>query len=488
MSKTQAKQSNELKQEQKNLSKKWWTILGIGIGIFILALDVYIVNLALPVMVESLHTSFATIQWIILSYLLAIAIFVLTVSKLGDIWSKKQLYILGLTIFTISSLFCGIAPNVWFLIAFRGLQGLGAAFLSALGTAMIVEAFPAAERGLGLGIRSGIYGLGITLGPTVGGILISLGGWPLIFLVNVPIGIVAILIVARFVPDSVISGNPESFDIIGTLILTLTLTSFTLGLTLLQNGSSNLAIDILIFSAISLVGFLWLESRIASPLIDLRIFGSLEFSLGLTLRFLANFAIAGVIFILPFFLAFIEHYSTKKSGLLMAVPSILIAITAPVSGILSDRIGSRIISLIGLVFMAIGCFFISRFDTELTIVHYILGIIPYGVGVAMFQSPNNSSIMGAAPKNQLGLASGLLSFSRILGQTMGVPMVGALFFFTTSVKAHLAPNIDITNAPVEALLFATHTTFLVIGVFLIVSTMFASLFWWIENKKVALPY
>jgi len=223
-------------------------------------------------MVESLHTSFATSQWIVLSYLLAIAIFVILVSKLGDIWNKKRLYIIGLTIFTLSSLLCGMAPNVWFLIAFRGLQGIGAAFLSGLGTAMIVEAFPAAERGLGLGIRAGIYGMGITLGPMVGGLLMSVGGWPLIFWVNVPIGIFAILIVACFVPNSAISGNPENFDIIGTLILTIVLTSFILGITLLQKGNSHIAINMLGFSVVSLIGFLWFESRIAAPMIDLKYF------------------------------------------------------------------------------------------------------------------------------------------------------------------------------------------------------------------------
>jgi EmrB/QacA subfamily drug resistance transporter len=483
MSTTQVKQSNELRQENQKSSAKWWTILGIGIGIFILALDVYIVNLALPVMVESLHTSFATIQWIVLSYLLGIGIFVLTVSKLGDMWSKKRLYVIGLIIFTLSSFFCGIAPNVGFLIFFRGCQGLGAAFLSGLGTAIIVEAFPPEERGLGLGIRSGIYGLGITLGPTIGGVLIGLGGWPLIFLVNLPIGIIGILIVARFVPDLGTRGTKQDFDFMGTVLLTIGLTCFILAITLLQEGSFNNAVVLLIVSVLGFGGFLWLESKVKTPIIDFKIFRSFEFSLGLILRFVANFVIAGVIFILPFVLALIEHYPTGKAGILMAIPSVFIVVTAPISGILSDRFGTRIISLIGLVLMAIGCLLISNFDPKLTLLQYVLAIIPYGVGVAMFQSPNNSSIMGSAPKEQLGIASGLLSFSRIVGQTMGVPMVGALFLLLTTGNNPIALNINLVDAPIEALVFASHTTFLVIGVLLIVSTMLATLFWWMENQK-----
>ncbi|AFZ22675.1 drug resistance transporter, EmrB/QacA subfamily [Cylindrospermum stagnale PCC 7417] len=483
MSTTQEEQSNKLKQETKSV-EKWGATLGISIGVFIFALDVYIVNLGLPIMVESLHTSFATIQWVVLSYLLAIAIFVLSAAKLGDMWSKKQLYIIGMIVFTISSLLCGLAPNVGFLIAFRALQGLGAAFLSGLGTAMIVEVFPPEERGLGLGIRAGVFGLGITLGPTVGGLLISLGGWPLIFFVNVPIGIVGSLIVARLVPPSVVTGSKQGFDVIGTLILTITLTCFTLAITLLQNGSSShTVLALFVISAISLACFLLVESRLLEPMLDLTIFRSLEFSLGLTLRFLGNFVMAGVIFMLPFFLELVKHYPTKQVGLLLAVPPVLIVLTAPIAGILADRFGALAISLIGLILMAVGCLLLSTFDTELTIRNYILAIIPYGLGVGMFQSPNNSAIMGASPKGQLGLASGLLSLSRILGQTAGVPLVGALFSFVAIASAKLAPNIDVTNAPIEAIVLGTQTTFRIVAALLIASIILTGLLWLLEHKK-----
>jgi EmrB/QacA subfamily drug resistance transporter len=477
-------QISQLKQKTQTPGK-WWATIGVGIGVFIFALDVYIINLALPIMVESLHTSFATIQWVVLSYLLAIAISVLSAAKLGDMWSKKQLYIIGLIVFTFSSLLCGLAPNVEFLIAFRALQGIGAAFISGLGTAMIVEVFPKEERGLGLGIRAGVFGLGIMLGPTVGGLLISLGDWPLIFLINVPIGIIACLIVAYLVPPSIVGGTKQSFDIIGTLILTLTLTCFTLGITLLQSEGfgSNTALSLLIVSIISFAAFLVVEARLSQPMLDLKIFQSLEFSLGLGLRFLGNFVMAGVIFMLPFFLKLVKQYPTEEAGLLLAVPPIIIVLTAPIAGIFSDRYGARIISLIGLVLMAIGCLIVSTFDTELTLSNYIIGIIPYGLGVGMFQSPNNSAIMGAAPPNRLGIASGLLSLSRILGQTAGVPIVGAIFSFVTIANANLAMNIDVTNAPVEALVFGTQITFRVVAVLLLISTMLAVFLWWLENKN-----
>jgi EmrB/QacA subfamily drug resistance transporter len=484
----QQEKANPPRQEPK-VRVKWWAMLGISMGVFLFALDVYIVNLALPIMVESLHTNFATIQWVVLSYLLAIAAFVLSAAKLGDMFSKKRLYLIGLSVFTLSSLLCGLAPSIGFLIAFRFLQGLGAAFLSGLGTAMIVEIFPREQRGLGLGIRAGVFGLGIMLGPTVGGLLVSLGGWPLIFWANVPIGLVALVMVARLVPPSTSSGIPQRFDTIGTLILTIALTSFTLSMTLFQSQGfdSQAALALLMISAIGLVGFLVVEARLLEPMLDLRMFRSLEFSLGLVLRFVGNFVMAGTIFILPFFLELVKHYSADRAGLLLAVPPVIIVLTAPVAGILADHFGTRIVSFLGLISIALGCFFISTFDAQLTLPNYIAGVAPYALGVGLFQSPNNSAIMGAAPQNRLGIASGLLSLSRILGQAAGVPLVGALFSFVTIASAHLALNLDVTQAPTEALVLGMQTTFRVIATLTITSTLLAAAVWW-QPRPVSRVY
>lgn len=478
---------SQIQEQKSNLSPippkasvKWLAMLGISMGVFLFALDVYIVNLALPVMVESLHTDFATIQWVVLSYLLAIAIFVLSAAKLGDMFNKKRLYLIGLSVFTLSSWLCAIAPNIGFLIAFRFVQGLGAAFLSGLGTAMIVEIFPPQQRGLGLGIRAGVYGLGVMLGPTIGGLLVSLGGWSSIFWINVPIGLLAMVMVGLLVPPSASSGSPQRFDAIGTLILTVVLTSFTLSMTFFQRQGfdSAGALALLVVAVVGLVGFLAIEARLSEPLLDLGMFFSLEFSLGLVLRFVGNFVMAGAIFILPFYLEIVKHYSAERAGLLLAIPPVIIVLTAPVAGILADRFGTRIVSLAGLMSIALGCLLMGSFDADITIPHYIAGVAPYALGVGLFQSPNNSAIMGAAPQSRLGIASGLLSLSRILGQAVGVPLVGALLSCITLASAHLALNIDVTQAPTEALVLGMQTAFYVIAALTIASTAIAALVWW----------
>ena len=196
--------------------------------------------------------------------------------------------------------------------------------------------------------------------------------------------------------------------------------------------------------------------------------------------------IAGAIFILPFFFKLVTQYPTNKAGFLLAIPPIVIVLSAPIAGMLSDRFGPRIISLIGLVLMAIGCCLISTFNAELTIVNYMIAIIPYGLGIGMFQSPNNSAIMGAAPQDSLGIASGLLSLSRILGQTISVPLVGAIFSFVTLNNSQLTTNIDVTNAPIASLVIGTQITFRFITILLVISIVFAIYLWWLEQKRVSM--
>jgi EmrB/QacA subfamily drug resistance transporter len=358
----------------KSPQTKWWAMLGIGLGVLMFTIDTSIVNIALPSLVEIFNTSFATIQWVVLSYLLVVTALVLGAARLGDIVGKKKLYLAGLVVFTFSSLLCGLAPTVGWLIAFRALQGIGAVTISGLGAAIITEVFPASQRGQALGIIGAIVSLGIALGPSIGGFLISLSGWESIFFVNVPIGIFATFVVMRSIPNDSNQNKRQRFDWLGTVLITGILIAFALGMTQGQERGFNdlSSFGLLLVTAVGLVLFLALEARINQPMLDLRLFSHAPFSLSLLAAFLVFIAIAGTIFVIPFFLELVLHYPTRHVGLLLAVAPILGGIVAPFSGKLSDRWGTRRVSLIGLVLMIAGCLTISTFNSQISDLDYIL--------------------------------------------------------------------------------------------------------------------
>lgn len=437
---------------------KWWAMLGVGLGVLMFTVDTSIVNIALPTLVKEFQTTFATIQWVVLSYLLVVTALVLGAARLGDIFGKKKLYLGGLILFTIASLLCGLSANVGWLIAFRALQGVGAVTISGLGAAIITEVFPASERGRALGIIGAVVSLGIASGPSIGGILIGLSDWRSIFFVNVPIGILATLVVMRNVSNDTKSGKGQTFDLLGTILITAILVTFGLGMTYGQDWGF-LDYRVVGLLAIALVGsilFLWLESRIAQPMLDLEVFRNQQFSLGLLTGFVVFATVGGTIFVIPFFLELVLGYSTERAGLLLAVSPIIGGIVSPLSGNLSDRWGTQIVSLIGLIFMILGCLAIATFNSQMTDLDYIWRVAPFGMGLGIFQSPNNSAILGAVNPQRLGIASGLLSLSRTLGQTTGVPLIGTFFAFFTF--KHGGGN-SVTQAVPEALVAGFQGTF-----------------------------
>lgn len=263
----------------------------------------------------------------------------------------------------------------------------------------------------------------------------------------------------------------------------VTLTCFALGMTHGHNQGfgSGTTLSLLAIAAISLLCFLAVEARLKQPMLDLRIFRNIQFSLSLLMGLLVFIVITGVILILPFFLELVLHYSTQQVGLLLAVSPVLGGIIAPVSGTLSDRFGPRIISLTGLVLMVCGCLLLSTVDAQLTELGYILRVAPFGLGLGMFQSPNNSAIMGGVPRERLGIASGLLSLSRTLGQTTGVPLLGSVFAALTITSANLAPQVDVTAAPVAALVYGVQGTFRVAALILGVAAILTAVVWRIER-------
>ena len=458
-------------------------MFGVGMGVFMATLDASIVNISLPTLVKDLNTDFATIEWVVLSYTLVLTSLILGAARLGDMYDKKKLYLAGLALFTLSSLLCGLAPNVYWLIGFRALQGLGAAMAQALGTAIITEVFPVSERGRALGIIGTTVSTGIAIGPPLGGLLIGLFGWQSIFLVNLPVSILALFVVSRFVPSS--STRPgQRFDGAGAVVLFFTLACYALGMTIGQyEGFSSAATRMLLLSALAgLALFLFLERRVAQPMVDLSLFRNILFSLNLVMGFLV-FVVMGGMFIMPFFLQLVKGFSTQQVGLLLMVNPITMGLIAPIAGTLSDRFGSRGISLIGLVMIIIGCLTVSTLNPSITAGGFILRMLPFAIGLGMFQSPNNSAIMGAAPRDRLGVSSGLLALSRTLGTTTGLPMMGAVFTSLVVASANLGPAVDITTAPANALVYGINGTYRLAAFFVLGAVVLATMALLIDSRR-----
>lgn len=461
-------------------------MLAIGLGVFMGTLDMSIVNISLPTLVEQLHTKFATVQWVVLGYVLVITSTMLGAARLGDMYKRKKLYNGGLVVFTLGSLLCGLSPNVGWLITFRVLQGCGAVITQALGTAIIVEAFPPYERGRALGMIGSIVSVGISLGPAIGGLIIGLVGWRWVFLINVPIGIIALLAALRFLLTTPPHQVNQSFDGTGALILLISLACFALSMTMGQNQGfrNSLVQGLFITSVVGMILFLVVEKKVKHPMVDLSLFRNIPFSLSLMMGFFAFVTLSGV-FLMPFFLQLVKHYPPQQMGIMMMLTPVTMGLIAPVSGMLSDRFGTRGISMIGLLFIAGGCLSISTLTSDVGVLGYLLRVFPLGIGLGLFQSPNNSAIMGAAPPERLGVASGLLALSRNLGQTTGIPIMGAIFTATLLASAKMSTLTDITTAPTHALVSGVTSAYRIGAVLIFTSTFLTMMALWIDKKRKA---
>jgi EmrB/QacA subfamily drug resistance transporter len=437
---------------QASEDRRKWAVLGaVGMGIFLSTIDGSIVNVALPTLVRSLNTNFAVVQWVVLAYLLTLATLILSMGRLGDMIGKKPVYLTGFVIFTLGSVLCGLSPSITWLIGFRVFQAIGASMLMALGVAIVTEAFPASERGRALGVTGSLVSIGIVVGPTLGGLLIDSFSWRWIFYVNLPVGIIGTLMVARFVP-SIASVEEERFDFPGAATLFMSLISFLVGLTAGQQiGFTKLPIlGLLGFSVVLLGVFIRIEQKAPHPMIDLALFRNRLFRINLITGSITFVSIAGTILLVPFFLEGVLGYRPSEVGLLMAAIPLAMGVIAPISGSLSDRLGARPITVVGLATLVIGYVAVGSLDSGTTVPGYLLRFLPIGLGMGIFQSPNNSAIMGEAPDHRLGVASGLLSITRILGQITGIAVMGALW--ATRTLAHAGGNLagEATSATVEA--------------------------------------
>ncbi len=441
-------------------SSRWFVLAGVGLGALMGSLDSTIVNISLPTLEKYFSTNLATIEWVILAYGLVMTALTLGAARLGDMLDKKKLYLGGLALFTGGSLLCALSPSIYMLIGSRVIQGLGAALTSALGFAIITQTFPENERGKAFGFMGSMIAIGIASGPPVGGMIIGAFSWHWVFLVNVPIGLISLIFIIRFVPTLPPPRAGQRFDLPGAAIMFLTLGCYALAMTLgqIRGFGDSLVLSLMAAALASLVAFVLVERRISQPMIDFSLFRNFLFNLNLVMGLLVSTVLSGL-FILPYYLELVKHYPTFVVGVLMMVDPLGMAVMAPIAGALSDRFGSRIVSILGLSVVCLGCLTLSMLNVGTDQVGFILHMMPIGIGMGLFMSPNNSAIMGAVPRERLGITSGLLTLTRLLGNSTGLPLMGALFSGYALAAANLPTGVDVTSAPPAAVVAGTQSAF-----------------------------
>ena len=470
-------------------SRKWIVLATVGMGTFLSTIDGTIVTVALPTLATELHTDFPTVQWVTLAYLLTVTVLLLSMGRLGDMLGKKRPYLAGMVLFGVGSAACGLSSSIEALIGFRVLQAVGAAMIQALGTAIITEAFPPTERGRALGFGGLLVSAGLLTGPVLGGLLIGSVGWHAIFFVNVPIALVGVFMVRTFVPGGG-GRRGQRFDVAGAVLLGLSLTALMIALTFGQNWgwADNRTLALFAAAAIVFAVLVVVELRIPQPMVDLTLFLNPQFAISLILAVTVFVRVASQI-IIPFFLEHGLAMDPGMTGIMLAVWPVGIALVAPLAGYLSDKIGSMKISLLGLVVAGAGYTALGLFTSPaLTPVTFALLAIPTGIGVGLFQSPNNSAVMGSVPKERLGLASGFLALTRNMGQLIGNALVGALW--ATQTLSHLPPELagtltDANAAPASAIVAGTADTFMLLAIFSVFTLVLGVIGVRIENRQRA---
>lgn len=463
-----------MQEQSVDYSRKWYVMSAVAMGIFLATIDGSIVNVALPTLVRELNTTFAVVQWVVLAYLLTLATLLLGVGRWGDMIGKKTIYVTGFVAFTLGSVLCGMAPTIYWLIMFRVVQAVGGAMVFALGIAIVTEAFPNSERGKALGVAGTVVSIGIVVGPTLGGVIIDALSWHWIFLVNLPVGILGTYMSAKFVPATKPAGR-QKFDFPGAVTMFLSLLAFLLALTWGQEAGFTSPGILLLFALwlLFLVVFLVIEWRSRQPIVELSLFQNNLFTTGLITGFLTFVAIAGSIILLPFYLEDVLGYNTREVGLLLAVVPVALGLVSPISGVLSDRFGTRPITVIGLVLLVGGYLAMSTLTAQTSAVGYIVRLLPVGLGMGIFQSPNNSAIMGSVARHRLGIASGLLSLTRTLGQTAGIAILGAFWAARVMVYTGEILPEGATAAPVPAQISGLQQTFTAVAVLIAVALVFS---------------
>jgi EmrB/QacA subfamily drug resistance transporter len=409
-------------------NRRWWTLGAVAFGLFMIMLDNTVVNVALPSIQRDLGVGLSELQWIVTGYALTFAALMLTGGKLADHYGRRLIFVVGLTIFTLASLGCGLAESGDVLIAARVVQGAGAALMNPATLSIISATFPPEQRGMAIGIWAGVSALALAIGPLVGGLLTDHLDWSWIFFVNVPVGVVAVAASFLVIEESRDMSEERGLDVPGQLAGGLGLFALTYALIEANTygWTSGRIMGAFAVAAVALGAFLWLERVQRVPMLDLGLFRNSTFAGANAVVLLVALAMFGVFFFVSLYMQNILGFSAVETGAAFLPLTVLIILVAPIAGRTSDRIGSRWLMTVGMVLVGLQLLYFSRLGTDETFWDLLPGLLVGGMGMGLVMTPSAAAAVRAVSVDKAGVGSAVLNACRQVGGSMGIAIIGAI--------------------------------------------------------------
>ncbi len=409
-------------------NRRWWTLGAMCFALFMMMLDNTVVNVALPSIQRDLHASLSALEWTINAYTLTLAVFMVTGGRLGDIFGRRRLFLIGVVIFGASSAIIGLSPNGTILVAFRAVQGIGAACMMPATLSIITQTFPPEQRGMAIGTWAGVSAMALAIGPVFGGFLTQSVSWRAIFFINPPIALIAVAVTLFATRESRDETVDRTVDYPGIATLTVSLTALVLAL--VEGNSwhwgSPRVIALFAVAVIGLIGFVRIELRSRAAMVDFSFFRARSFLGSNLVAFFVTFAMFSQFFFLTLYMQNVLHYSPLQTGLRFLPSTLVIIAAGPIAGRLSDRIGPRPLITLGLLLVSAALMIQSQLTVHSGYGLLLPGFILMGFGMGLVMSPMSTAAMNSVDRTKAGVASGTLSMSRMVGGTFGVAVMGAL--------------------------------------------------------------
>jgi EmrB/QacA subfamily drug resistance transporter len=419
-------------------NRRWWTLGSVAFALFMIMLDNTVVNVALPSIQRDLGIGLSELQWTVNAYALTFAVLMLTGGKLADFMGRRRVFIAGLVIFTASSLACGLATSGEMLISARTVQGVGAALMMPATLGIISATFPVEQRGMAIGIWAGVSAMALAIGPLVGGLLTQHIAWGWIFFINVPVGVLAIVAARLVIPESRDTSAEQRLDLPGLVVSGVAL--FALVFALIEANSygwtSPTILSLFAVSAVGLVAFVLLELRQRAPMLDLSLFRNGTFAGANIVAMLVFLAMFGVFFFVSIYMQNVLGYSAVQAGAVFLPMTLLIMFLGPITGKLSDRVGSRWLVTAGMTLVGISLLVFSGLDADSGFWDLFPGLILGGAGMATVMPPATAAAIGSVPVAKAGIGSGVLNTFRQVGGALGIAVMGAI----VAAHIHVTPG------------------------------------------------